>query len=70
MYIILKTSRTFRNEKRECMKDKINEPETNNKNKNIRDLYRDIMNLRKVTDLELILSRMRMVICSQIPTLF
>jgi hypothetical protein len=34
------TSRTFRNKKREYLKDKINELETNNKNKNTRDLYR------------------------------
>jgi hypothetical protein len=34
------TSRAFRNKKWEYMKDKINELETNNKNKNIRDLYR------------------------------
>jgi hypothetical protein len=33
------TSRTFRNKKREYLRDKINELETNNKNKNIRDLY-------------------------------
>jgi hypothetical protein len=35
-------SRHFRNEKREYLKDKINELATNskNKNKNIRDLYR------------------------------
>jgi hypothetical protein len=32
------TSRIFRNKKREHLKDKINELETNNKNKNIRDL--------------------------------
>jgi hypothetical protein len=32
------TSRTFRNKKREYLKDKINDLETNNKNKNIRDL--------------------------------
>jgi hypothetical protein len=32
------TSRTFRNKKREYLKDKINELETNKKNKNIRDL--------------------------------
>jgi hypothetical protein len=32
------TSRTFRNKKREYLKGKINELETNNKNKNIRDL--------------------------------
>jgi hypothetical protein len=32
-------SRRFRNESREYLKDKINELETNSKNKNIRDLY-------------------------------
>jgi hypothetical protein len=37
------------------MKGKINELETNNKNKNIKDLYRGINNLRKGTKLELIL---------------
>jgi hypothetical protein len=36
------TSRIFRNKKREHLKGKINELETNNKSKNIRDLYRDI----------------------------
>jgi hypothetical protein len=35
-------SSTFRNKKREYLKGKINELETNNKNKNIRDLYRGI----------------------------
>jgi hypothetical protein len=35
-------SRHFRNKKREYLKDKINELETNSKNKNIRDLYRGI----------------------------
>jgi hypothetical protein len=33
-------SRHFRNKKREYLKDKINELVTNNRNKNIRDLYR------------------------------
>jgi hypothetical protein len=33
-------NRYFRNKKREYLKDKINELATNNKNKNIRDLYR------------------------------
>jgi hypothetical protein len=37
-----KTSRIFRNKKREYLKGKINELETNNKNKNIRDLNRGI----------------------------
>jgi hypothetical protein len=36
------SSRTFRNKKREYLKGKINDLETNNKNKNIRDLYRGI----------------------------
>jgi hypothetical protein len=50
-----KTSRTFRNKKREYQKSKINELETNNKNKNIRDLYRGINEFKKGTNLELIL---------------
>jgi hypothetical protein len=49
-----KTSRTFRNNEREYFKGKINELETNNKNKK---------KLRKGTNPELILKRMRMVIC-------
>jgi hypothetical protein len=36
------TSRTFRNKKREYLKGKINDLQTNNKNKSIRDLYRCI----------------------------
>jgi hypothetical protein len=36
------TSRTFRNKKREYLKGIINELETNNKNKQIRDLYKGI----------------------------
>jgi hypothetical protein len=36
------TSRTFRNKKREYLKGKTNELESNNKNKIIRDLYRGI----------------------------
>jgi hypothetical protein len=35
-----KASRHFRNKKRAYLKDKINELESNSKNKNIRDLYR------------------------------
>jgi hypothetical protein len=41
------TSRTFRKNKREYPKGKINEHETNNKNKNIRDLYRGIYEFKK-----------------------
>jgi hypothetical protein len=40
-------SRHFRNNKREYLKDKINELESNSKNKNIRDLYRDINDFKK-----------------------
>jgi hypothetical protein len=36
------TSKIFRNKKRKYLKGKINEFETNNKNKNIRDLCRGI----------------------------
>jgi hypothetical protein len=35
------------NKKREYLKDKINEIELNSKNKNIRDLYRDITEFKK-----------------------
>jgi hypothetical protein len=41
------TSRTFRNKKREYLEDEINKLETNNKNKNIRDLYRGINEFKK-----------------------
>jgi hypothetical protein len=42
-----KNSRTFRNKKREYLKGKINELEHNDKNKNIRDLSRDINEFKK-----------------------
>jgi hypothetical protein len=41
------TSRIFRNKKREHLKGKINELETNNKNKNIRDLFGGINEFNK-----------------------
>jgi hypothetical protein len=41
------TSRIFRKKKREYLKGKINVLETNNKNKNIRDLYRGINEFKK-----------------------
>jgi hypothetical protein len=40
-------SRHFRNKKREHLKDKINELATNSKNKNMRDLYRDINGFKR-----------------------
>jgi hypothetical protein len=42
-----KASRHFRNKEREYLKDKINEYESNSKNKNIRDLYRGINEFKK-----------------------
>jgi hypothetical protein len=41
------TSRIFRKKKREHLKGKVNDLETNNKNKNIRDLYRGINEFKK-----------------------
>jgi hypothetical protein len=46
------TSKTFRNNKREYMKEKVNEIETKSKNKNIRDLYRGKNEFKEVTNLE------------------
>jgi hypothetical protein len=40
-------SRHFRNNRREYLKDKINELEPNTKNKNIRDLYRGVNEFKK-----------------------
>jgi hypothetical protein len=40
-------SRHFRNKKKEYLKAKINELETNSKNKNIRDLYRGISQFKR-----------------------
>jgi hypothetical protein len=40
-------SRHFRNKRREYLKDKFNELESNTKNKNIRDLYRSINEFKK-----------------------
>jgi hypothetical protein len=39
--------RHFRNKKRECLKDRINDLATNSKNKNIRDLYRRINEFKR-----------------------
>jgi hypothetical protein len=41
------TNRKFRNKKREYLRGKINELESNNKNKNIRGLYRGINEFKK-----------------------
>jgi hypothetical protein len=43
----LEASRHFRKKKRGDLKDKINELESNSKNKNIRDLYREIYEFKK-----------------------
>jgi hypothetical protein len=41
-----KGSRNFRNERKQYLKDKINELATNSKKKNIRDLYRGVDELK------------------------
>jgi hypothetical protein len=46
-YVRQEGSRHFRNKKREYLKDKINEIESDSKNKNIRDLYRGINEFKK-----------------------
>jgi hypothetical protein len=51
------TSRTFRNKKREYLKDKINELETNNKNKNIRDFYRGKNEFKKGYQLSITITK-------------
>ena len=45
-------SRHFRNKKKAYLKAKIDEIETNSKIKTIRDLYRGIIDFKKVTNLE------------------
>jgi hypothetical protein len=45
--IRLEASGHFRNKKREYLKDKINELESNTENKNIRDLYRGLNEFKK-----------------------
>jgi hypothetical protein len=40
-------SRTFRNKKREYLRGKIDDLESNNKNKNIRDIYRGVNQFKK-----------------------
>jgi hypothetical protein len=57
------TSRIFRKKKREYLKGKINELETNNKNKNIRDLYRGVNEFKKGYQTIINVTKMRMVIC-------
>jgi len=47
-------NRHFRNKMKKYLRTKIYELETNSKIKNIRDLYRGIILLRRVTGLELI----------------
>jgi hypothetical protein len=66
----LETRRTFRNKKREYLKGKINELKTNNRNKNIRYLYRCINEFKKGYQPGINITRMRMVICLQIHRLF
>jgi hypothetical protein len=64
------TSRTFRYKKREYTNGKINELETNNKNKNIRDLYRGINEFKKGYQPIINIIKDEKVICSQIHRVF
>ena len=63
-------SRHFRNKKKEYQKAKIEEPETNNKIKNIRDLYRSIIDFKKGYQPRTNIVRMSRVIWLQTPTVF
>jgi hypothetical protein len=45
-------SRYFRNKKREYQEEEINELAINNKNRNIRGLYREINEFKRATNLE------------------
>jgi hypothetical protein len=64
------TSRTFRTKKKKGISEKINELETNIKNKNIRDLYRGINEFKKGYQPRTNMVKRRMVICLPIPTVF
>jgi hypothetical protein len=50
---VRQAGRHFRNTRREYLKDKINEPAMNSKNKSIRDLHRGV-NLREATNIDII----------------
>jgi hypothetical protein len=63
-------SRHFRNEKREYLKDKINELVRNSMNKNIRDLYRGINGFKRGYQPRNNLVKMKMEICLRIPAIF
>jgi hypothetical protein len=54
----LETSRIFRKNKREYLVDKINELETDNKNKDIRYLYRGVNDIKKGYEPRIYISRM------------
>jgi hypothetical protein len=70
MNIKCEASRHFRNNMREYLKHKINELATNSKNKDIRDLYREINEFKRGYQPGSNLVRIRMVICLHIPTIF
>jgi hypothetical protein len=63
-------SRHFRKEKREYLKGRINELESNSKNKNIRDLYRGINEFKKVYQPRTNLVNDERAICFQFLTKF
>ena len=65
-----KDSRHFRNKMKEYLKAKIDELETNSKIKKSETCKVASMTIRRVTSLELMMSRMRRVIWLQTPTVF
>jgi hypothetical protein len=62
-------SRHFRNKKRECLKDKIDELAMISKNKNIRDLYSGINEFMRCYKPSSNLVKMRILTCLQIPNI-
>jgi hypothetical protein len=68
--VICVASKHFRHEKQEYMMAIINELAIHSKNKSIETYAQEYINLRRATSLKVTLLRMRMAICSQIPTAF
>jgi hypothetical protein len=67
--VIHEANRTYKTKKREHVKYKINELETNSKNKNIRDIHTAKNYFKKGYQPRTNLVKMKMI-CLQIPTIF
>ena len=70
IHVRREASRHFRNKKKEYLKAKIEEPETNSKIKNIRDLYRSIIDFKKGYQPRTNAVKDEKVIWLQTPTVF